>query len=91
MEITQEQADRFSGTLKAFHDSLADDERLVLEQILEQAAPAQDLQAAQPGPGRPFFDRFLVLNPAAPGGGDPGQFVTLKFPSDGDESDTPRY
>jgi len=85
MEITQEQADKFCSSLKSFHDSLDDDDKQVLEQILGQAAQPQEKRE------RPFFEKFLVLNPEAPGGKDPGQFVTLKFPSDSDESHTPLY
>jgi len=87
MEITQEVADKFCGSLKSFHDSLEDDEKQVLEQILAQAARASDTQG-KAQPQRPFFERFLTLNPAAPAVGGAGGFVTLKFPSDSDESDT---
>jgi hypothetical protein len=87
MEITQEQADKFCSSLKSFHDSLEDDEKQVLEQILEQAAPAEDAQG-EAKPQRPFFEKFLTLNPARTGGTDSGKFVTLKFPSDSDEGDT---
>lgn len=92
MDITQEQADKFCASLKSFHDSLPDDEKQVLEQILEQGASAQGVEA-EPDVrrGRPFFEKFLVLNPVPGRGKDPGQFVTLKFPSDSDESDTPAY
>lgn len=90
MEITQEQVDKFCGSLKSFHDSLADDEKQVLDQILEQASPPQEVQG-QENTGRPFFEKFLVLNPRGGSGQNPGDFVTLKFPSDSDESDTPAY
>ena len=85
MPIAQDQADKFGQSLKTFHDSLADDEKQVLEHILEQAAASQDRQEEAPK-GKPFFERFLVLNPEGAGQTDPGQFVTLKFPSDSDES-----
>lgn len=86
MEITQEQADKFCSSLKSFHDSLEDDEKQVLEQLLEQAAPAEEAQG-EAKPQRPFFEKFLTLNPAGSTG--KGQvFVTLKFPSDSDEGDT---
>jgi len=84
MEISQEQADRFCGSLKAFHDSLADDEKQVLEQILEQASAPQERQSQEKS-GRPFFEKFLRLNPRGGRGEKPEDFVTLKFPSDSDE------
>jgi hypothetical protein len=87
MEITQGQADKFCGSLKSFHDSLEDDEKQVLEQILEQADAAVGSQA-EAKPQRPFFEKFLTLNPVRTGGTDSGKFVTLKFPSDSDEGDT---
>lgn len=53
MEITQEQADKFCSSLRSFHDSLADDEKQVLEQVLDQAAPPEDMPA-DAKQGRPF-------------------------------------
>ncbi len=79
MPIAQDQADKFGQSLKTFHDSLADDEKRVLEQVLEQAAASQGGQQ-EPPEGKPFFERFLVLNPEGAGQ------ITLKFPSDSDES-----
>lgn len=92
MDITQESADKFCGSLKSFHASLPEDEQQVLDQILEQASSPEEAQAeGQANSGRPFFERFLVLNPQAGGFQRPQDFVTLKFPSDSDESDTPAY
>jgi hypothetical protein len=74
MAVNQEQADKFCQSLKSFYDSLADDEKPVLEALLDQAEGKKDK-------GKPFFDRYLTVN-----SGDPdGAFVTLKFPSDNDE------
>ena len=83
MAIAQEQADKFCQSLKSFHESLPDDEKQVLEQLLDQAGAGQEASAE----GKPFFDKFLVLNPEGPNGPEGGPFVTLKFPSDSDESD----
>lgn len=78
MAVSQEQADKFCQSLKSFYDSLPDDEKPVLEALLDQAEGKKDK-------GKPFFDRYLTVNP-----GDPdGPFVTLKFPSDHDESGDP--
>lgn len=92
MELTQEQADKFCSSLKSFHDSLAVEERQVLDQILEQASRAVESPTeGQAQSGRPFFDKFLTLNPQGDRFQKPGDFVTLKFPSDSDESDTRNY
>jgi hypothetical protein len=80
MAITQDQADQFCSTLKSFHDSLSENEKQVLEQVLDQAAGSGQEKAS--ATGRPFFERFLTLNP-----GKGGSMVTLKFPSDNDEGD----
>lgn len=82
MAITQEQADKFCLSLKSFHDSLPEDEKYVLEQILDQAAMSEKGQGKEPK-GRPFFERFLTLNVGP--SSEEGPFVTLKFPSDNDE------
>ncbi len=87
MAITQEQADKFCVSLKDFYDSLGEDEKGVLDQILEQATPAQEPQG-QAESGRPFFEKFLYLNPGA---GKGTNLVTLKFPSDSDEPASPEY
>ena len=87
MAIAQNQADKFCQSLKSFHESLPDDEKQVLERLLEQAATSPETEEAS-GDGKPFFDKFLVLNPEGARGQDPGSFVTLKFPSDSDESDS---
>jgi hypothetical protein len=92
MELTQELADKFCSSLKSFHESLPDEEKQVLDQVLEQASQAEESPAeGRAKSGRPFFDKFLTLNPQGDRFQKPGDFVTLKFPSDSDESDTQAY